>query len=82
MPYLHAQLVLMEAAGSQQQDRREGRDGAQEAQEGCSESRTHGLPPLTDVWDVQDAGRSSLGFDKNLQSKKTPDGHLWCSSTQ
>lgn len=35
-PYLHTELLIAEAAGGQQQNRREGRDGAEEAEESGS----------------------------------------------
>ena len=58
----------MQVARSQEQYGSEGRDGAEQAEEGGSQGWTHCFPPLSDVRDVQDAGRGPLGFNKDLQN--------------
>lgn len=67
LTYLHAKLIISQVAGGQQEDGREGRDRAEQAEEGCSQGRTYCFPPLSDVGDVEDTGSSALGFNKNLQ---------------
>ena len=61
--------MVRQVTGGQQQYWGEGRDGAQQAEEGGPQSRPHSLPPLSDVGDVQDTGRGPLRLQKHLHEK-------------
>ena len=61
--------MVWQVTGGQQQYGGEGRDGAQQAEEGGPQGRPHGLPPLSDVRDVQDTGRSPLCLQKHLHEQ-------------
>lgn len=55
-----------DAAGSEEEDGGEGGDAAQQAEEGGPQRGSRSLPPLLDVWDVEDAGRRPLGLAEHL----------------
>lgn len=48
------------------EDGGEGRDAAQQAEEGCPQCRPRSVPPLLDVRYVEDAGRRPLGLTEHL----------------
>lgn len=70
-PYLNTELIISQAARCQKQYRSKGRDGAEQAEEGGSQGWTYSFPPLPDVRDVQNAGRSPLCLNKDLQNTET-----------
>lgn len=62
---------MVDAAGGEEEDRGEGRDASQQAEEGGPQRGPRSLPPLLDVGDVEDAGRRPLGLAEHLREQRT-----------
>lgn len=69
--HLWLHVFIRDAAGGEEEDGREGGDAVQQAEEGGPQLRSGRLPPLLDVWDVEDAGRCSPGLPEHLLMERS-----------